>query len=104
MIDHVETAALSSGMATRTPGGGVAFGGAAPSAAAAVGAQREPEQTSTQSTSFSSPSRSDSGSSDELSPERIEELASRLYDGIRSRLRRDLLLQRERSGSLFDHR
>jgi hypothetical protein len=39
-----------------------------------------------------------------MSAERLDELASRLYDGIQSRLRRDLLIQRERAGSLFDHR
>jgi hypothetical protein len=45
-----------------------------------------------------------SAQTDPLSPERLDELASRLYDGIRSRLRHDLLVQRERAGALFDNR
>jgi hypothetical protein len=106
MVSHIEGAALSSGMATRMPAGGVTFGGSAPSAATSIGAQREPE------TSNAAPMQANrvieattqSKEADDLSPERIEELASRIYDGIRSRLRHDLLVQRERAGSLFDHR
>lgn len=103
MAAHIETTALSSGMATRMPGGGVAFGGATPSAASAIGVQREPEISNVAATQSQAVESADT-KSDALTPERIDELASRLYDGIRSRLRHDLLVQRERAGSLFDHR
>jgi hypothetical protein len=106
MVHHIESSALSSGMATPMPGGGVAFGGAAPSTASASGVQREPEHSAvadTQSNRVNETTATSNESAD-LTPERIEELASRLYDGIRSRLRHDLLVQRERAGSLFDHR
>jgi Domain of unknown function (DUF4157) len=105
MAGHIEASALSSGMATRMPGGGVTFGGAAPTAASAIGVQREPEHDDTPVTQNQiAETTSESSQTDDLTPERIDELASRLYDGIRSRLRHDLLVQRERSGSLFDHR
>ncbi len=106
MVGHIESSALSSGMATRMPGGGVAFGGAAPIAASAIGVQREPEQGDEPApqTNRVVETSSESSQPDDLTPERIDELASRLYDGVRSRLRHDLLVQRERSGSLFDHR
>lgn len=105
MAAQIEDTAMSSGIATRIPNGGIAFGGTSPSAsmaASAVGAQREPERSNAAvATPVAGPSPP---SEDPLSPEKLDELATRLYDGIQSRLRRDLLLQRERSGSLFDRR
>lgn len=101
---HIESSALSSGMATRLPGGGVAFGGSAP-AISTIGVQREPERSvlpDNQTTPGADPAPS--SPLDDLTPERVAELASRLYDGIRARLRHDLLVQRERAGALFDHR
>jgi hypothetical protein len=37
-------------------------------------------------------------------PEELDELAGRLYDRLRSRLRQELLLDRERAGLLTDFR
>ena len=108
MAHHIESSALSSGVATRLPGGGVAFGGSAP-ANSTIGVQREPERSDlpdNQTSHGTGPVAEPAPSSplDDLTPERVAELASRLYDGIRARLRHDLLVQRERAGALFDHR
>ena len=106
MVAEIEDAAMSSGIASRVAAGGVAFGGTSPAgatAAAAVGAQREPER-STAVPAAQTVAPPAAPADDPLSPEKLDELATRLYDGIRSRLRHDLLLQRERSGSLFDRR
>ena len=104
MAHHIESSALSSVMATRLPGGGVVFGGSAP-ANSTIGVQREPERSDppdNQTTPVADPAPS--SPLDDLTPEGVAELASRLYDGIRARLRHDLLVQRERAGALFDHR
>ncbi len=101
----IERAALSSGMATKLPAGGVTFGGSAPTAAASAGVQRLPEGEPTTTPSHHANEVATSVSSTvEMTPDKIDELASRVYEGIRSRLRHDLLLQRERSGTLFDRR
>ena len=106
MAHHIEGAAVAGGMGTRSPAGGVTFGGSPSGTASSMGAQRAPEG---ESASANQPNRIldaplPSAQTDQLSPERLDELASRLYDGIRSRLRHDLLVQRERAGALFDNR
>lgn len=105
MVSQIENAAMSSGVATRVANNSVAFGGTSPSGsmtASAGGVQREPEHSNA---AVPTPTVAPSAAvEDAMSPEKLDELATRLYDGIQSRLRRDLLLQRERSGSLFDRR
>jgi hypothetical protein len=64
-----------------------------------AGASAAPETTVTASSAASSP-----GTDEAHSDKSMDELASRLYDRIRARLKTELLVDRERAGFLTDLR
>lgn len=105
---QVADAAVRSSLADRmTDNRGVTFGGITPTAASTIGAQREPEGSNQATTAQSRPAAAplaQPASLESISQERLDELTGRLYEGIRTRLRHDLLVQRERAGALFDQR
>jgi hypothetical protein len=122
---EVRQAALSSGLARPSGGGGVSFasplqdddGGphhtgiqrladdAPPSSAdAASPAGSGPASNVTASALAAGASTGASAASPSLDGAGLDELAGRLYDRIRLRLRRELLVDRERAGALQDLR
>ncbi len=114
VVGDVQRAALGTGLAGPLPGGGVGFGiTPGPGGASALGAQRAVEINELNIRTTAPDNASGAGApgaaaspaaAEDMSPAKLEELTNRLYDGIRSRLRHDLLIERERAGSLFSSR
>ena len=109
IAEQVRIAAEESGVAQRLPDGTMSF----PSIAAgrpAVGlAQRVDEGHGSGPPAAAPPGQSAMGSMASFDPAslttaNLEALAGRLYDRLRSRLRSELLADRERSGTLHDRR
>ena len=113
VVARVQSAATAAGIASTPPSGESARPSgppsppttAAPNASSVVAAgsaQRLPDDLANTPTSNSSTADADASSSD--TPAQLDELARRLYPRFRTRLRQELLADRERAGRLFDAR
>lgn len=97
-------AAVASGLATRAPDGSVVFT-APPDDPATATVQRQGEATATSApTTAPAPAAAAGGTpaGGAQSNDQVDELAKRVYDTIRQRLKAELRLDRERSGRLTD--
>jgi hypothetical protein len=101
-------AAVASGLATRAPDGSVVFTAPSEQPQGTVAVQRQDEAPPTSTAAPQAPApaaaagAADAPAGAAQSNDQVDELAKRVYDTIRQRLKVELRLDRERSGRLTD--